>query len=238
MCTAVPCGLAAAAAVRVRVEIMGPGKYENVGKSQSVLVMIDPIISTRTRHVRTLEERLPRRRRILVHAIMALPVRARAPCVLLLLELLQEQGSMLLHQRCARSTTRCQSVTPPLCWLASAPDAQQARRAGVFTRTGVFAGTCHVLVLEAAIRTHSGGEPDLSACVWPTQSEGLRRQQHTGGAPIETSRSDISHMRVELNASWICLPIRLADRAIPHTPLTASSRSAGHSGVQSISAQR
>jgi hypothetical protein len=76
--------------------------------------MIDPIISTRTRNVRTLEERLPRRRRILVHAIMALPVRARAPCVLLLLELLQEQGSMLLHQRCARSTTRCQSVTPPL----------------------------------------------------------------------------------------------------------------------------
>jgi hypothetical protein len=74
---------------------------------------------------------------------------------------------------------------------------------------------------------------------WPTQSgPGLRRQQHTGGAPIETSRSDISHMRVELNASWICLPIRLADRAIPHTPLTASSRSAGHSGVQSISAQR
>jgi hypothetical protein len=84
----------------------------------------------------------------------------------------------------------------------------------------------------------AGSEPDLSACVWPTQSEGLRRQQHTGGAPIETSRSDISHMRVELNASWICLPIRLADRAIPHTPLTASSRSAGHSGVQSISAQR
>jgi hypothetical protein len=26
--------------VRVRVEIMGPGKYENVGKSQSVLIMI------------------------------------------------------------------------------------------------------------------------------------------------------------------------------------------------------
>jgi hypothetical protein len=35
--------------VRVRVKIMGPGKYENVGKSQSVLMMIDPIISTRTR---------------------------------------------------------------------------------------------------------------------------------------------------------------------------------------------
>ena len=34
---------------RVRVEIMGPGKYEIVGKSQSVLFMINPIISTRTR---------------------------------------------------------------------------------------------------------------------------------------------------------------------------------------------
>jgi hypothetical protein len=28
--------------IRVRGEIMGPGKYENVGKSQSVLVMINP----------------------------------------------------------------------------------------------------------------------------------------------------------------------------------------------------
>jgi hypothetical protein len=28
---------------------MGPGKYENVDKSQSVLIMIDPIISPRTR---------------------------------------------------------------------------------------------------------------------------------------------------------------------------------------------
>jgi hypothetical protein len=36
----------------VRVEIMGLGKYENVGKSQSVLIMIDPIISTRTRSMR------------------------------------------------------------------------------------------------------------------------------------------------------------------------------------------
>eukprot|EP01047_Picozoa_sp_COSAG01_P019604 COSAG01_NODE_1095_length_11714_cov_9.062930_3_plen_230_part_00 len=35
--------------LRVRVEIMGPGKYEDVGKSQSVIVMINPIISTRTR---------------------------------------------------------------------------------------------------------------------------------------------------------------------------------------------
>jgi hypothetical protein len=34
---------------RVRVEIMGPGKYENVGKSQAVLIMNDPIVSTRTR---------------------------------------------------------------------------------------------------------------------------------------------------------------------------------------------
>jgi hypothetical protein len=28
---------------------MGPGKYENVGESQSVLIMNDPTISTRTR---------------------------------------------------------------------------------------------------------------------------------------------------------------------------------------------
>ena len=35
--------------LRVRVEIMGPGKYEHVGKSQSVLIMINPIIFTRTR---------------------------------------------------------------------------------------------------------------------------------------------------------------------------------------------
>jgi hypothetical protein len=34
--------------LRVRVEIMVPGKYEIVGKSQSVLMMINPIISTRT----------------------------------------------------------------------------------------------------------------------------------------------------------------------------------------------
>jgi hypothetical protein len=33
----------------VWVEIMGPGKYEHVGKSQSVLMMINPIIFTRTR---------------------------------------------------------------------------------------------------------------------------------------------------------------------------------------------
>jgi hypothetical protein len=37
------------AEIRVRVEIMGLGKYENVGKSQPVLMMINPIISTRTR---------------------------------------------------------------------------------------------------------------------------------------------------------------------------------------------
>jgi hypothetical protein len=35
--------------IRVRVEIMGPGKYKNVGKSQSVVIMINPIIFTRTR---------------------------------------------------------------------------------------------------------------------------------------------------------------------------------------------
>jgi hypothetical protein len=34
--------------LRVREEIMGPGKYESVGKSQSVLSLIDPIISPRT----------------------------------------------------------------------------------------------------------------------------------------------------------------------------------------------
>eukprot|EP01047_Picozoa_sp_COSAG01_P023689 COSAG01_NODE_1441_length_10293_cov_4.232392_13_plen_91_part_00 len=33
----------------VRVERMGPGKYENAGKSQSVPVMINPTISTRPR---------------------------------------------------------------------------------------------------------------------------------------------------------------------------------------------
>jgi hypothetical protein len=32
----------------VRVEIMGPGKYEIVGESQAVLVMNDPIITPRT----------------------------------------------------------------------------------------------------------------------------------------------------------------------------------------------
>jgi hypothetical protein len=35
--------------LRVRVEIMGLGKYEHVGESQPVLMMINPIISTRTR---------------------------------------------------------------------------------------------------------------------------------------------------------------------------------------------
>jgi hypothetical protein len=33
--------------VRVRVEIMGSQKYENVGESQSVRIMISLIISTR-----------------------------------------------------------------------------------------------------------------------------------------------------------------------------------------------
>jgi hypothetical protein len=31
------------------VKIMGSQKYENVGESQSLLIMNDPIISTRTR---------------------------------------------------------------------------------------------------------------------------------------------------------------------------------------------
>jgi hypothetical protein len=35
--------------IRVRVEIMGPVKYDNVGKSQSVNIMSNPIIFTRTR---------------------------------------------------------------------------------------------------------------------------------------------------------------------------------------------
>jgi hypothetical protein len=35
--------------LRVRVEIMGFIKYDSAGKSQSVLVMINPIVSTRTR---------------------------------------------------------------------------------------------------------------------------------------------------------------------------------------------
>jgi hypothetical protein len=47
------CHTAAAAAaahtVRVRVEIMGAPKCRNAGESQSVLIVIDPIISTRTR---------------------------------------------------------------------------------------------------------------------------------------------------------------------------------------------
>jgi hypothetical protein len=36
--------------VRVRVKAMGSQKYENVGESQSLLIMNDPIISTRTRN--------------------------------------------------------------------------------------------------------------------------------------------------------------------------------------------
>jgi hypothetical protein len=35
--------------LRVRMEIMGPGKYENVRESQSVLIIINPMIFTRTR---------------------------------------------------------------------------------------------------------------------------------------------------------------------------------------------
>jgi hypothetical protein len=37
------------AQTRVRVEITGSQKYENVGGSQPVLIMNDPMISTRTR---------------------------------------------------------------------------------------------------------------------------------------------------------------------------------------------
>jgi hypothetical protein len=39
----------AATQLRVRVEIVGLGKYEHVGESQSVLILINPIIFTRTR---------------------------------------------------------------------------------------------------------------------------------------------------------------------------------------------
>jgi hypothetical protein len=39
---------AASRTVRVRGEIMAPGKYANVGKSQSVLIMIKPMISPHT----------------------------------------------------------------------------------------------------------------------------------------------------------------------------------------------
>eukprot|EP01047_Picozoa_sp_COSAG01_P028359 COSAG01_NODE_1902_length_8963_cov_29.997405_1_plen_350_part_00 len=44
--------------LRVRVaEIMGPGNYENVGKSQLALIMINPIIFTRTRSRKPQSER-------------------------------------------------------------------------------------------------------------------------------------------------------------------------------------
>jgi hypothetical protein len=49
--------------VRVRGEMIGPGTYEHmcyVGKSQSVLVMIDPIVPPRTKHATQLS---PSRRR-------------------------------------------------------------------------------------------------------------------------------------------------------------------------------
>jgi hypothetical protein len=46
--------------LRVRVEIMGPGKYEHVGKSQSDVMMIDPMISARTRISRRARAGVPR----------------------------------------------------------------------------------------------------------------------------------------------------------------------------------
>jgi hypothetical protein len=45
----VPPGMAAAEVVRVRVEIMGSPECRIVGRSQSVLIMSNPIICTRTR---------------------------------------------------------------------------------------------------------------------------------------------------------------------------------------------
>jgi hypothetical protein len=41
------------AVVWLRMEIMGSQNYRNVGESQPVLIMIDPIISTRTRTMRS-----------------------------------------------------------------------------------------------------------------------------------------------------------------------------------------
>eukprot|EP01047_Picozoa_sp_COSAG01_P050041 COSAG01_NODE_5017_length_4524_cov_3.064836_5_plen_75_part_00 len=37
--------------LRVRVEMMGSGRYELVGKAQPILMVINPMISTRTRTV-------------------------------------------------------------------------------------------------------------------------------------------------------------------------------------------
>jgi hypothetical protein len=45
--------------LRVRVEIMGSGKYENVGTAQPVLIMINPMISPRTRYIRAREGACP-----------------------------------------------------------------------------------------------------------------------------------------------------------------------------------
>jgi hypothetical protein len=48
--------------LRVRVEIMGSQKCRNVGKSQSLVIMINPMISTRTRDWATTRDkaRMPR----------------------------------------------------------------------------------------------------------------------------------------------------------------------------------
>jgi hypothetical protein len=58
--------------LRVRVEIMGPGKYENIGKSQPVLGMIDPIIFTRARNIAR-----PLARSLFVHSPVCLSGRGR-----------------------------------------------------------------------------------------------------------------------------------------------------------------
>jgi hypothetical protein len=52
----------------VRVEIMGPGKYENVEKSQSVLITINPMIFTRTRTCSTANGSAPAPARGPAHA--------------------------------------------------------------------------------------------------------------------------------------------------------------------------
>eukprot|EP01047_Picozoa_sp_COSAG01_P046839 COSAG01_NODE_4428_length_5032_cov_11.671666_7_plen_132_part_00 len=46
--------------LRVRVEIMGPGNYENVGESQSVLIIINPMNSTTAVHGYLLQLRTQR----------------------------------------------------------------------------------------------------------------------------------------------------------------------------------
>jgi hypothetical protein len=66
----------------VRVEITGPGKYEHVGKSQPALIVINPMIFTRTRtpgaRARGHAELVSKEnRRLVVEADEAMPVGTR-----------------------------------------------------------------------------------------------------------------------------------------------------------------